>query len=240
MDDPVIRSNSSLRLDYSAADAKKLLWILLLIEVFFVVAYLFTRLMAGDAPLGQLRGFFNLDQEVSIPTWFSSVQLFAVGVLVLFLSRESRELRTFLMVLGCVFLFLSMDEAAALHDSLFKAAQKTRVPGLAGIEYLAWMVPYAVVGIIGLLLSLRPVLTLWRNFFRETLWIAVGGVIFVAGGVGMEIVTHVLYRIAINVHFYLAVAAEEFLEMAGASVMLYGFLLLGIRLRQQAFATLMR
>lgn len=231
MEYPVTRPSSNLRLDYSTADAKKLLRGLLGIEVFFALAYLFTRLLAPDPPLGPLRGFFNVDQEVSIPTWFSSVQLFVTSVVILTLAGRSPDLRIFLIVLGCAFLFLSMDEAAAVHDSLFKIAQKARISWLAGAEYLAWMVPYAAVGIIGLLLGRRPALLLWRRYPHETALVGLGGALFIGGGIGIEIATHFLYKIAIDANFHLAVAAEEFCEMAGVSVVLYGFLLLGNRLR---------
>ena len=36
---------------------------------------------------------------------------------------------------------------------------------------------------------------------------------------------------SVDTNFYLAVAAEEFCEMAGVSIILYGFLLLGNRVR---------
>jgi hypothetical protein len=54
--------------------------------------------------------------------------------------------------------------------------------------------------------------------------------IFAGGGIGTEVFTHYLYGIAVDSKFFLAVAAEEFFEMAGVSIMLYGFMLLGIRL----------
>jgi hypothetical protein len=224
-------SQSAFRLTYTAAAARRLLWILLSVEVLLTAAYILTRIIAPATPWGALRGFFNVDQEVSIPTWFSAAQLFALAIVVLSQAAEAAELRTLLIVIGCAFLFLSMDEAAAVHDSFFKAAQNAKIPWLKGVEYLAWMVPYTVAAVIGLLIGLRPALIMWCRFRRETLCIALGAAIFVGGGMGMEMVTHVLYMIAVNARFYLAVAAEEFFEMAGVSVMLYGFLLLGLRLQ---------
>lgn len=224
-------SQSGFRLIYSPAAARRLLWILLSVEVLLVAAYILTRIISPATPWGPLRGFFNVDREVSIPTWFSAVQLFALAIVVLSQAAEAAELRTLLIVMGCAFLFLSMDEAAAVHDSLFRAAKNAKIPWLKGVEYLAWMLPYAAAGVIGLVVGLRPALIMWRRFPRETVCIALGAVIFAGGGMGMEIVTHVLYMIAVNARFYLAVVAEEFFEMAGVSVMLYGFLLLGLRLQ---------
>ena len=124
-----------------------------------------------------------------------------------------------------------MDEAAAVHDNIYRFAQRRKPPWLAGVEYLAWMVPYALAGLLGIVICVRPAWSITRRFPREAGIIVLGGGLFVGGGVGLEIVTHLLYRIAVDAQFFLAVAAEEFCEMAGVTVLLYGFLLLGIRLQ---------
>jgi hypothetical protein len=218
------------RFSYSAADARSLLAILLGIELVLVSAYVLTHIIAPGPSLGPLRNFLDVDREVSIPTWFSSVQLFALGVVLLLQASRSKQLRAFVVLLGLSFIFLSMDEAAAIHDSIYRSAQRLKLPWIEGVEYLVWMVVYVFVGLIGLLIAHRPVVFLWGNSRQEALWVAAGGAIFAGGGIGIEIVTHYLYGIAIDTRFFLAVAAEEFFEMAGVSIMLYGFMLLGIRL----------
>ena len=225
------RTNPDFRLHYSAGAARRLLWMLLAVDVFLAAAYILTHIIAPEVRLGPIREFLNVDREVSIPTWFSATQLFMVAVVLWDRARKVGELHAFFLVLACGFLFLSMDEAAAVHDNIFRFAQRRKLPWLAGAEYLAWMVPYALAGTVGIAICLRPAWSVARRFPREAGIIALGGALFVGGGVGLEIVTHLLYVIAVDAYFFLAVAAEEFCEMAGVSLMLYGFLLLGIRLQ---------
>ena len=204
---------------------------LLAVDVLLAAAYILTHIIEPEVRLGPIREFLNVDREVSIPTWFSATQLFIVAVVLWDHARKVGELHTFFLVLACGFLFLSMDEAAAVHDNILRFAKHRKLPWLAGVEYLAWMVPYALAGLLGIVIGFRPASSVTRRFPREAGIIVLGGALFVGGGVGLEIVTHLLYVIAVDAHFFLAVAAEELCEMAGVTVMLYGFLLLGIRLQ---------
>ena len=221
------------RVSYSAGDAKKLLVILLGAELLLVSAYILTHIVAPGPTSEVLRNFLDVDREVSIPTWFSSAQLFALGPLLLLQAPRSKQLGRFLFILALGFIFLSMDEAAAIHDTIYRAAQRMNVPWIKGAEYLIWMAAYLLAAAIGLVIGWRPVFFAWRQFRREVVWIAAGEAIFVGGGIGIEILTHYLFHIAVDARFFLAVVAEEFFEMAGVSVMLYGFMLLGIRLEQE-------
>lgn len=227
-------STGDFRFSYSADDAKTLLRILLGFEFLLVAGYILTRIIAPGLVWAPIQAFLDVDREVSIPTWFSSVQLLAVGVMALLMARNcAQQLKVFLVLLGLAFLFLSMDEATAVHDSIYRAAQRLKLPSLEGKEYLVWMVPYVCGGVIGLAAAYRPVLFTWRAFPRESAWIAAGAAIFIGAGIGIEILTHYLYERAVDERFFLAVAAEEFFEMAGVSVILYGFMLLGIRMQSQ-------
>jgi hypothetical protein len=168
-----------------------------------------------------------------VPTWFSSIQLFAVAVVLLMQAPWAKQLRFFLLLLGIGFLFLSMDETAGVHDSIRRSAQRLELRWLQGIHFLVWMVLYVCIGLVELLTNYRSILFAWRNFRREVVWVAVGGAIFAGGGIGIETLTQYLYRIAVDERFFLAVGAEEFCEMAGVSIMLYGFMLLGIRIQSE-------
>ncbi|HEX9787180.1 MAG TPA: hypothetical protein VGB09_04100 [Candidatus Binatia bacterium] len=221
------------RFSYSTADARSLLLLLLSVDLLLAFAYILTHVIAPESSLGPLKNFLDVDREVSIPTWFSSIQLFAVGAVLLMQARGAKQLKVFLVLAGLGFMFLSLDEAAAIHDNIYRSAQRLKLPWIGGEEYLVWMVAYLGIGIIGLLIGYRPALFVWLNFRREALWVAAGGAIFVAAGIGIEILTHYLVRRAVDAKFFLAVAAEEFFEMAGVSIMLYGFMLLGIRLESE-------
>jgi len=221
---------------YSATNAKSLLFILLGFEVLLTLGYILTHIIAPGPGWGPIPRFLDVDREVSVPTWFSSIQLFGVAVVLLMQVPRAKELRFFLLLLGIGFLFLSMDEAAGVHDSIRQSVQRLELRWFQrtqGVPFLVWMVLYGCIGVIGLLTNYRSILILWRNFRREVVWVAVGGAVFVAGGIGGEVLSGYLWRIAVDERFFLTVAAEEFLEMAGVSIMLYGFMLLGIRIQSE-------
>jgi hypothetical protein len=221
------------RFSYSAADAKVLLLILLSIELLLVAAYVTLHILAPEMKAGPLRNFFNVDREVSIPTWFSSIQLFAVGAVLMLQAGRARELRIPFVVAALAFIFLSMDEAAAVHDAIYKTFEARNLPFIGHEGYLVWMAAYVIVAIFALFVGYRAVLFVWRSYRREAWWILAGGALFCTGGIVIEIITHRLFHIAVDTTFFLAVAAEELLEMAGVSVILYGLLLLTLGWRDE-------
>ncbi|MBA3231981.1 MAG: hypothetical protein H0T05_04105 [Acidobacteria bacterium] len=86
---------------------------------------------------------------------------------------------------------------------------------------------YAVLGLLILAAILRPLRTLWIHRPREARIGLAGAGVFVAGAVVLEIISYLYFRADLtSVNYKLLVAGEEFLEMAGVSIILYGSLLL--------------
>ena len=143
-------------------------------------------------------------------------------------------MKTYLLILGLGFMFLSMDEAAAIHEKIIDSAKRLNVQWLLRLTFMgshrAWMVPYVLVGLVMLMAGYRPVGFVWWNFRREALWIATGLVLFGIGGIGLEIFSSERDS---DTAYNWAIAAEEFLEMSGMSIVLYGFMLLAIRIQTE-------
>lgn len=82
--------------------------------------------VAGLAILGVLLGtnwqLFKVGEEGNLPTWFSSTQLFTVGAILLVIVwpdvKRHRPTSWSLIVVPGLFLYLSLDEAATLHEQL--------------------------------------------------------------------------------------------------------------------------
>lgn len=70
-----------------------------------------------------------------------------------------------------------------------------------------------------------PLWRIWQQFTRESLIILGGFAAIVAGAVGFEIIYYLFLRSdsMTNLH-HLEIAIEEFLEMAGSSIILYASL----------------
>jgi hypothetical protein len=222
------------QLGYSSTDAKRLLIFLLAVETLLLFSYCVVHILAPDLGWGPIKLFVDMNREAAIPTWLSTVQLFTISVMLLFLARASKPLRKYLIVFGLGFAFLSMDEAAVIHEKIVDSVRRLDWPWLMALTFggshKAWMVPYLVMGLIGFLSCYRFIMLVWRSFRREAALVAAGLAIFGIGGIGLELLGFYFEDAPTETPYAWAVAGEEFCEMAGMTVVLYGTLLLGIRL----------
>jgi hypothetical protein len=225
-------------LSYSSADAKRVLVCLLGFEILLVFSYCVVHVLVSDINWGPIKLFVDLDREQSIPTWFSTVQLFTIAILLLLHARLSKQLRPYLILYGLGFMFLSLDEAAVIHEKIIDSATRLQWNWLLWLTFNgsneAWMIPYVMIGLIVLLFSYRFFLLLWHDFRREAVLVVVGLTIFIIGGIVLELVAFHFEDAPTEKPYVWSVAGEEFLEMAGISVVLYGTLLLGTRIRSES------
>ena len=161
-----------------------------------------------------IRQIFDVDEEDSFPTWFS-------GFLLLFTSltcgvkarQESQRSSPDAMPwtgLGIGFLLLSIDEIAGMHESL----------NSMGLPF-SWTVPGVILAAFAGGVFLPFLLRLPRAI---ALRFVIGGVIYLGGALGVEVLTDpYLERDELNTLPYnLWTAVEEFMEMAGVLVFLQG------------------
>lgn len=223
-----------LRLSLAESDARRLFFGLLTIELLLVAAYALT--LFSEPPRETLAQLFDLDGESNVPAWFSSAQLFAIGAGLLLATRREAPVapsQRFLLLTALAFLFFSLDEAAMIHEKVGGALGKPDwLPSFRGKRGF-WIPIYAGAGLGVVAILCRDLLDLWVHARRELLWVVAGVSIYVLGAVGMEILAfEYLFdaRDPSRVGLYnLEVVAEEFLEMSGASLVLYGVCLLLLR-----------
>ena len=173
----------------------------------------------------------NIDKEANIPTWFSSVQLFVIGFL-FFLLFHNRNIapempEKLLGIISLGFIFLSLDEAAQIHEGISKAFKHISwMPYLKNIHNL-WILPYISLIFIFLLGFHKDLWKFAQNYRQSFLFMAIGFFIFILGGLFFEILSYqFLIGTARDLLYDCEVTMEEFLEMSGASLILYGTLLL--------------
>jgi len=112
----------------------------------------------------------NLDEEANLPAWYSSVKLAALAVLSVLLYRDERRRQPALrlswlwLIIGGVFLFLSADETASLHERfsrfvLVKSSigldiREVFLGGDTTKDSFAWVLLLSpmIVGVVGLFL----------------------------------------------------------------------------------------
>jgi hypothetical protein len=230
--------DGKIQMGYSSADAKRLVICLLAFETVLVFSYYVVHILVPDLKWGPIKLFVDMNREAAIPTWFSTVQLFTISVLLLFLARGSEPLRKYLIVFGLGFMFLSMDEAAVIHEKIIDSTKRLEWQWLLSLTFggsnKAWMIPYLVLALIVCLICYRFFILAWQSFRQEALIVAAGLAIFGVGGIGLELLGFYFEDHPSETPYAWAVAGEEFLEMAGMTVVLYGALLLGIKLQTES------
>jgi hypothetical protein len=216
---------------HSRQQARKLLLTLVCLEFLLVVIYGTDAWIQG--PDGQMHSLLDLDAEGNLPAWFSSFQLalITIGwwVLAARCRTTQRPSRRFLRTCGGFFLLLSIDETAMLHE---------RITESLGSRYLDWVPVYlsnhigeAIVCVLVVLMCVAGVFPhvrgLWQMSRGASLIGAAGCAIYVMGAAVLESIGYKMLRAASTPSLYrVEVAAEEFLEMLGASLILYAVLLL--------------
>jgi hypothetical protein len=182
------------------------------------------RFLTGYNSVFGLVQLLSLYEESNLPTWYSST-LLLLGALLLAVAGQAARLAgerwgAHWLGLTGIFLFLSIDESAMLHEkigAIFKSAIGD--PSLRS----AWIYPFAgIVGVLGIVyarfLLALPALT--RNLF------VLSGLIFVGGAIGVELIEakHVFVTRADDIFFSVLVAIEETMEMGGMILFIYALL----------------
>ena len=183
-----------------------------------------------------LPSVFSIGGEATVPSAFSALQLFVVGLLFLChgmwpkvqLVRNSG----FLFVVGMGFLFLSLDEFATLHELLnARLKHLENSPRFFRGNHGIWIAVYVGVGVLFLLAGLKTLVSMIKIYTRPSVLMASGFFLAVFGGVGLEAVSYQFLRNLNRGFLYrLEMTFEELFEMAGISLVLYGVLLCAIHL----------
>ena len=158
-----------------------------------------------------LRELFDVDEEESIPTWFSSMLLLITSItlfLVAILCKQNKDKNAnYWLGLGAGFAFMSVDEIAGFHETLNTVTQ------------VSWAVPGLVVALVvgGMYLKFLTALP-----SATAIRFMMSGAIFVGGAVGVELATEpYLYNDALDTMAYnLWTPVEEGMEMGGVILFL--------------------
>lgn len=170
--------------------------------------------------LWTIKQWFDLDGEVSLPTWYSSSQLLVSGLLVLaalkFRRKESPSPGLYFLV-GFGLIFLSADEASSIHEKLTPLSAKYAhfIPLIRGNQG-AWITIYGVIFVFITMMNFKNILLMWKNYRISLLLFVIGLCVLVFGAVLMEITMY--YSLLPSKVMQLII--EEFMEMTGGSIIL--------------------
>jgi hypothetical protein len=201
------------------------------VQVFYVadfalsLAYLLN--VGAGRPFGKLTALLDLDGESNLPTWYSSIQLFVVAVLLGFFAyrtfEKSRISSWLLSLLPLVFVVLSIDEVAEIHEWLGKKSDVLLPGGTRGNtpfgETGIWMFLIGIPFLAFMVFLIRSVRVYFRNKPGVLRKFVLGMLIFVGGAAGMDTAANFVV-IGSRAHV-LEILMEELCEMLGVTTILW-------------------
>lgn len=168
----------------------------------------------------QVRRLTDLNDETSVGTWYSSFLLLAVaGLAAAQLPDAHYRDRLGWAVLATVTVFLSIDEATAIHERLDVLHE---VLNFDTATTFLWVVPYSV-ALVSVIAVLYPFLR--RLPERTRRWLTIGTGLYLAAVLGLELVAAGARELSWNTLVEdLLIPIEEGLEMVGIAVFVFALL----------------
>lgn len=222
-----------------ALSTRGALRLLLLVMGFLVALSTGLSIIAiSTGRLGVVRGALFVDDEASLPTWFSQTNLAllaaALAAVGLILRRRpaepgstspdiGRPLAWF--VLATVALYLSIDEGAQLHERVNWVFDGTTAP--TGALTWWWVIPF---GLLVLAVAAAFSRFWWRLPVPTRNGLAIAAGLYVAGAIGMEMVGSEIinggdgtgrFGGGTGYAYLAATTVEESLEMLGVIIAIY-------------------
>lgn len=168
---------------------------------------------------------FSVNREESIPTWYATINLFLAAALLAWIAVVKRIQREpfarYWAGLAAIFLYLSIDEGAAIHESTSGPLQ--RAFDSTGFLEFGWL----ILGVPLVLLFAALYFRFWLKLPRDTrLLFLAAAALYVGGGVVIESVSANQYALDGGSSLaYLTIATfEELFEMLGVVVLIYALL----------------
>jgi len=202
---------------------RKFLYLIL----FLLVANIFgivSKFYFGHDSVYGLVPLFDFNAEMNVPTFYSSIALVLVSILLSFIAlTHKKNNASYLSWVGLaiVFLFLSVDEISSIHENFSSPARE--LFSSSGVFYFTWVIPYGVALVIFAIVYLKFLINLPRNIMYL---FVISGVTFISGALGFEMIggSHAdLYGMD-NLLYSLIYTCEEFLEMLGIVIFIYTLL----------------
>lgn len=208
-------------------NAAKILVVAVLGLTFIGIAVQVCKYVFGYDYLLGLILFFDLSIDTSIPTWYSSVTLLICSILLAVISSAKREAKDrfalYWGVLAIIFLFLSVDEVARIHETIGQLIELKFTGKTHGFLYYTWV----IYGAAFVLIVAAAYLNFLRHLPAKTMRIFIlSALVYVGGALGMEIINARYDDLNGdgNLTYHLMTAFEEFLEMSGVAIFIYALM----------------
>lgn len=195
----------------------------------------FLKYYLGRPNIHGLVPLFDFNHESNIPTYYNTFLLVCNAILLLVIAyikkTESNKYSRHWLGLSFIFLFLSIDEFAGIHEKFNYLPTRDTFQGLSSVFYYSWVIFYgAIIGFLILIYwkFLKNLVAKTRNLF------VLSGLIYVSAALGIELFqSHLTSVYGEEVIFSisqpglvvsLSTVVEEFLEMSACILFFYSLL----------------
>jgi len=213
--------------------SRRIVGILLIVWIILVVASILANLLENfntgqyltNEALESYVRLFSLDKEANIPTWYSSLLLFIASITLtiisLLASKRGEPYFRHWAFLALIFLGLSMDETAIIHEMLVKPMKMAF--HTTGFLYYGWVIPGALFS-MAIAFAYRKFLFALASSTR--IQIIIAGAIYVLGALVFESIGGKVAQTTGESGFaYNALTTlEEASEMLGVIVFIFALL----------------
>lgn len=190
------------------------------------IASQYVLLVHGPTWGEELLARLDLEHEVSIPTWFSHSILLLAAVFLAIVAhaacRQQQRDRRYWTGLAILFLYLSIDEGASLHELLAEPVRKA-LDIQNSFFVLAWILPAGLLAALFGLVYFR----FWWRLAPPVRWrFAVAAAVYLGGALGAEALSSAYaarYGVE-NFGMALVRVVEEGMEMIGVCILIAGAL----------------
>ncbi len=218
------RQDASFRILLSPKRVARALVAIIAILTVLSVAEQYVIHILGREDLEEFLIAVDLDAEANIPTWYSSASLLACAVLLGWVAARTRQQGGGFVGhwrwMSGIFVFLSIDETAQLHEHLGRLHEVWKTHG---IFYFAWVIPGAAVVLLFVLAYARFLIHLPASTRRRFL---LAGIVYVTGALGVEALSG--WRAETmgmnNMTHSLIATVEEVMEMTGVAIFILALL----------------
>jgi hypothetical protein len=214
-------------MNLSISSRKIAFWLLvavLILNLASFVARVIENLL-GYVGTSELVRLINVSEEGNITTWFSALLLLFSAVLFALIAwarsgRGDSYVRHW-NVLAIIFLFMSVDEAARIHELTQGPLRSLLHP--SGIFHYPWV----IVAIPLVLIFVVAYLGFLRHLPKDTTRLLIlAGALYVVGALGMDMIGGLFIDQTVGGQKVLPLiqTVEEFLENVGIVVLIYALL----------------
>ena len=200
-------------------------WSLFIMIVIFIALALCAALSpAQNIIVKSILSQFSLSAERTPPAFFSFLLLLICSIWLGVIALQEHQIGSrwyrHWAFLALMFLLMSYDEAAELHEKLIEPVRE--LLGVDGFFYYAWVIPGIVVAAIIFVAYLPFLLHLPRVFAGLFL---LSGAIYVGGAIGLEMIGgKYLDEYGRDLIYRLTATLEEAFEMFGAWLFIYSLM----------------